>query len=45
MAMNPVLVVILRRKEHYFGDEPRSRRHFEEKIALFWRRTPFSSPF
>ncbi|MEN0649235.1 hypothetical protein NSQ82_09410 [Caldifermentibacillus hisashii] len=45
MATNPVLVVILSRKTCYFGDEPRSRRHFEEKIALFWRRTPFSSPF
>ncbi|MDL0418915.1 hypothetical protein P5F75_02820 [Caldifermentibacillus hisashii] len=45
MATNPVLAVILRRKELYFGDEPRSRRHFEEKRALFWRRALFSSPF
>ncbi|WP_368987141.1 hypothetical protein NST54_08955 [Caldifermentibacillus hisashii] len=45
MATNPVLVAILKRKEHYFGDEPRSRRHFEKKKALFWRRAPITSPF
>ncbi|WP_346200871.1 hypothetical protein NSQ96_08415 [Caldifermentibacillus hisashii] len=45
MAMNPVLVVILRRKEHYFGDEIHSRRHFKPKNLLFWRRDPFSSSF
>ncbi|MEL3957299.1 hypothetical protein NST17_08810 [Caldifermentibacillus hisashii] len=45
MATRSVLVVILSRKTCYFGDEPRSRRHFEPKNLLFWRRTPFSSPF
>ncbi|WP_152641358.1 hypothetical protein [Caldibacillus thermoamylovorans] len=45
MAMNPVLVVILRRKEHYFGDEIHSRRHFLAGNSFFWRRDPFSSSF
>ncbi|WP_264467536.1 hypothetical protein NST61_08925 [Caldifermentibacillus hisashii] len=40
-----VFVTILRWKINFFGDEPRSRRHFEKKIALFWRRDPFSSSF
>ncbi|MEN0659474.1 hypothetical protein NST11_08810 [Caldifermentibacillus hisashii] len=45
MATNPVLVAILSRKTCYFDDEPRSRRHFEPKNSLFWRRDPFSSSF
>ncbi|WP_368986544.1 hypothetical protein NST54_03920 [Caldifermentibacillus hisashii] len=28
-----------------FGDEARSRHHFEAKNARFWRRGLFSSPF
>ncbi|MCB7071694.1 hypothetical protein LIZ76_17460 [Caldibacillus sp. 210928-DFI.2.22] len=27
-----------------FGDEPRSRHHFEVKNARFWRRESISSP-
>ncbi|MEC5271789.1 hypothetical protein [Caldifermentibacillus hisashii] len=39
------LVTILRRKTPFFGDEPRSRRHFEAENPVFWRRNLFSSPF
>ncbi|MCM3056575.1 hypothetical protein [Caldibacillus thermoamylovorans] len=28
-----------------FDDEPRSRRYFKARNAIFWRRDPFSSPF
>ncbi|MCM3056137.1 hypothetical protein [Caldibacillus thermoamylovorans] len=45
MATRPVLVTVLRRKMHYFGDETHSRHRFEAKNALFWRRASFSSPF
>ncbi|WP_346206708.1 hypothetical protein NSS89_18345 [Caldifermentibacillus hisashii] len=45
MATNSVLVAILRRKTHNFGDETRSRRHFAVKNAQFCRRNLFSSPF
>ncbi|MEC5273346.1 hypothetical protein, partial [Caldifermentibacillus hisashii] len=45
LATKPNLVTVLRRKMHYFGDEPHSRHHFEVKNALFWRRGQFSSPF
>ncbi|WP_227203045.1 hypothetical protein [Caldibacillus sp. 210928-DFI.2.18] len=45
MATKLILVAILSRKTCYFGDEPRSRRHFEKKKALFWRRALISSPF
>ncbi|WP_368975804.1 hypothetical protein NST61_04415 [Caldifermentibacillus hisashii] len=45
LATKPNLVTVLRRKMHYFDDEPRSRHRFEAKNALFWRRAPFSSPF
>ncbi|MEK6454142.1 hypothetical protein NSQ14_08255 [Caldifermentibacillus hisashii] len=45
MATRSILVVILSRKTCYFGDEIHSRRHFKPKNLLFWRRTPFSSPF
>ncbi|MCB5934799.1 hypothetical protein LJB62_07595 [Bacillus sp. DFI.2.34] len=45
MATSLVLVTVLRRKTPIFGDEPRSRRHFEVKNGLFWRRESNSSPF
>ncbi|WP_270578348.1 hypothetical protein [Caldibacillus thermoamylovorans] len=45
MATKLVLVTILRRKMLVFGDEARSRHHFEVKNAQFWRRASFSSPF
>ncbi|WP_404997058.1 hypothetical protein [Caldifermentibacillus hisashii] len=45
MATSFDLVTVLSRKTCYFGDEPRSRRHFEKKKALFWRRALVSSPF
>ncbi|MEN0658800.1 hypothetical protein NST11_05245 [Caldifermentibacillus hisashii] len=45
MATRIKLVTILRRKMLVFGDEVRSRHHFEAKNARFWRRGPFSSPF
>ncbi|MEK0288934.1 hypothetical protein P5F77_00180 [Caldifermentibacillus hisashii] len=44
MATRPVLVTILGWKKLNFGGEPRSRRHFGVKNALFWRRALFSSP-
>ncbi|MCM3056231.1 hypothetical protein [Caldibacillus thermoamylovorans] len=43
MATRPVFVVILSRKTSLFGDETLSRRHFEPKNSLFWRRDSFSS--
>ncbi|MCM3798324.1 hypothetical protein M4A92_06585 [Caldibacillus thermoamylovorans] len=45
MATRLVLVTVLRRKTPIFGDEPRSRRRFDLKNALFWRRERISSPF
>ncbi|MEK0291464.1 hypothetical protein P5F77_13465 [Caldifermentibacillus hisashii] len=45
MATKLVLVTVLRRKMLVFGDEARSRHHFEAKNARFWRRDSFSSPF
>ncbi|MEL3956587.1 hypothetical protein NST17_05095 [Caldifermentibacillus hisashii] len=39
------LVTILGRKTPNFGDEPCSRRRFDLKNALFWRRERISSPF
>ncbi|MCM3055794.1 hypothetical protein [Caldibacillus thermoamylovorans] len=45
MATKHLLVVILSRETPFFGDEPRSRRHFEPGNSLFWRRDLFSSPF
>ncbi|MCB5935850.1 hypothetical protein LI012_08255 [Caldibacillus thermoamylovorans] len=45
LATRPFLVVNLRLETSLFGDETYSRRHFEPKNLLFWRRTPFSSPF
>ncbi|WP_404996304.1 hypothetical protein [Caldifermentibacillus hisashii] len=43
MATRFILVTFLRRKMLYFGDETLSRRHFEPKNSLFWRRDSFSS--
>ncbi|WP_227202944.1 hypothetical protein [Caldibacillus sp. 210928-DFI.2.18] len=45
MATRPNLVTILSRKTPTFGDETKSRHHFEVRNALFWRRNQFSSPF
>ncbi|MBU5344028.1 hypothetical protein [Caldifermentibacillus hisashii] len=45
MVTTPVLVVFLRRKTSFFGDETRSRRRFETENAIFWRRDHFSSSF
>ncbi|MCB5935845.1 hypothetical protein LI012_08230 [Caldibacillus thermoamylovorans] len=35
MATNPVLVAILSRKTHFFGDEIHSRRHFLPEPPFF----------
>ncbi|WP_368975628.1 hypothetical protein NST61_03470 [Caldifermentibacillus hisashii] len=43
MATRPFLVVFLKRKTPFFGDEALSRRLFEAENSLFWRRSPFSS--
>ncbi|WP_269920106.1 hypothetical protein, partial [Caldifermentibacillus hisashii] len=45
MATKLVLVTVLRRKMHYFGDETCSRHRFWSKTSQFWRRGLFSSPF
>ncbi|WP_269920259.1 hypothetical protein [Caldifermentibacillus hisashii] len=45
MATRLVLVVFLRPKMLFFGDETPSRRHFCAEISTFWRRDPFSSSF
>ncbi|WP_404996871.1 hypothetical protein [Caldifermentibacillus hisashii] len=45
MTTRTKLVTILRRKTPIFDDEPCSRRRFEVKNALFWRRESNSSPF
>ncbi len=45
LATRSLLVVILWRKTHFFGDETPSRRHFWAGNSIFWRRDPFSSPF
>ncbi|WP_346206454.1 hypothetical protein NSS89_13570 [Caldifermentibacillus hisashii] len=45
MTTKPFLVTILGRKMLVFGDETLPRHHFEAKIAPFWRRDLFSSPF
>ncbi|WP_269919369.1 hypothetical protein [Caldifermentibacillus hisashii] len=44
-GVETLLVTTLRLKTHFFDDETLSRHHFEPKIARFWRRDPFSSPF
>ncbi|WP_363551500.1 hypothetical protein [Caldifermentibacillus hisashii] len=45
MATKPILVAVLKSKTPYFGDESKSRHHFEVRNASFWRRNQFSSPF
>ncbi|WP_396234538.1 hypothetical protein [Caldifermentibacillus hisashii] len=45
LATKPNLVTVLRRKMHYFGDEPHSRHRFWSKTSYFWRRNPISSSF
>ncbi|KIO67151.1 hypothetical protein B4064_1086 [Caldibacillus thermoamylovorans] len=45
LATRPFLVVVLRRETPFFGDETLSRRRFEARNSLFWRRDPFSSSF
>ncbi|MCB5934567.1 hypothetical protein LJB62_06415 [Bacillus sp. DFI.2.34] len=45
MATRPFLVVISNRETPFFGDETISRRHFELRNAIFWRRDHFSSSF
>ncbi|MEK0291625.1 hypothetical protein P5F77_14285 [Caldifermentibacillus hisashii] len=45
MATRLVLVTVLRRKRPIFDDETCSRRRFEVKNTLFWRRESNSSPF
>ncbi|MCB5933333.1 hypothetical protein LJB62_00095 [Bacillus sp. DFI.2.34] len=45
MTTRPFLVTILSQKLPVFGDETLPRHHFEPKIAPFWRRNSFSSPF
>ncbi|WP_404996344.1 hypothetical protein [Caldifermentibacillus hisashii] len=43
MATRLFLVVIFARKTPLFGDETTSRRHFEPRNFIFWRRDHFSS--
>ncbi|WP_346200118.1 hypothetical protein NSQ96_16110 [Caldifermentibacillus hisashii] len=43
MATRSLLVVIFARKTPFFGDETTSRRHFEPRNFIFWRRDHFSS--
>ncbi|MDL0421076.1 hypothetical protein QPM05_13290 [Caldibacillus thermoamylovorans] len=45
MATSPFLVAILSRELPFFGDEILSRRHFEPRNPIFWRRDLISSPF
>ncbi|WP_161522453.1 hypothetical protein [Caldibacillus thermoamylovorans] len=45
LATKPILVTILSRKTPFFDDENLSRHHFQPKNPIFWRRSPFSSPF
>ncbi|WP_368975697.1 hypothetical protein NST61_03840 [Caldifermentibacillus hisashii] len=45
MATRLNLVTILSRETPFFGDETLSRRHFEPRNPIFWRRAAFSSPF
>ncbi|MEN0649952.1 hypothetical protein NSQ82_13120 [Caldifermentibacillus hisashii] len=45
MATRPNLVTVLSRKTPIFGDETKSRHHFESKNTNFWRRDRISSPF
>ncbi|MEL3959102.1 hypothetical protein NST17_18260 [Caldifermentibacillus hisashii] len=43
--VKPVLVGILRRKNHFFDDEIHSRHHFGAENSIFWRRDLLSSAF
>ncbi|KIO68367.1 hypothetical protein B4064_1006 [Caldibacillus thermoamylovorans] len=45
MATKPLVVGIFVRETPFFGDDTLSRRLFEAKNSLFWRRHPFSSAF
>ncbi|MEK6452757.1 hypothetical protein [Caldifermentibacillus hisashii] len=45
LATRPLLVVVLKRENYFFGDETTSRRRFEARKLLFWRRDHFSSSF
>ncbi|WP_346207686.1 hypothetical protein NSS91_16745 [Caldifermentibacillus hisashii] len=45
MVTRLFLVVVFWPETSFFGDETLSRRHFEPKNSLFWRRDSFSSPF
>ncbi|WP_396234331.1 hypothetical protein [Caldifermentibacillus hisashii] len=45
LATKPILVTILSRETPFFGDETLSRHHFQPGNPIFWRRSPFSSPF
>ncbi|MEL3956278.1 hypothetical protein NST17_03495 [Caldifermentibacillus hisashii] len=45
MATKPFLVAVLRSESRVFGDEPFSRRHFEPRNPIFWRRALISSLF
>ncbi|WP_346216774.1 hypothetical protein NSQ14_01265 [Caldifermentibacillus hisashii] len=42
MTTKRFLVAILREKTANFDDETYSRRQFEERNAVFWRRGPIS---
>jgi hypothetical protein len=44
-ATRPFLVAIFSRKTPFFDDENLSRHHFQPENPIFWRRSPFSSPF
>ncbi|WP_152641371.1 hypothetical protein [Caldibacillus thermoamylovorans] len=45
LAARPLLVVVLCHETSLFGDETTSRRRFEARKLLFWRRDHFSSSF
>ncbi|WP_346208002.1 hypothetical protein NSS91_01565 [Caldifermentibacillus hisashii] len=45
MATRPLLVVVLKRENYFFGDETTSRRRFVPENLTFWRRDHFSSSF
>ncbi|MCB5936625.1 hypothetical protein LJB62_17265 [Bacillus sp. DFI.2.34] len=45
LATRPLLVVVLKRENYFFGDETTSRRRFEARKLLFWQRDHFSSSF
>ncbi|WP_368985966.1 hypothetical protein NST54_18310 [Caldifermentibacillus hisashii] len=45
MVTRPLLVVVFVRKTHFFGDETRSRRHFQRETPFFGDDTPFRRHF